>query len=242
MMIKKLNLTLVLSVLLLAAVSAPLYASSASAELSGRPGAQNVGINTSITTDASIGLNGANVSISQSLDVSVAGSKKRDYYNKVLNGSEQRISAMRQAGIDVSGMETVLAGARSDVVAPLGSALDSGDKDQVSSELKSKCLFNGTSYSYHYGAKMDLEALKATIKKIENVATRAGHGGEITEAKLHISNAESTMLAAGTSPYTAEQKAYINAELKSASLILADVIVSMNAEAAAHTTAQAGIN
>ncbi len=227
-------ITLLLAVLLLAAVSVPMFATQASAERAAdKQTVQGVLANASAKAGTiADNINATKANISHTVDIISIGNKKLDYYDQVLSKSELLIANMSRAGIDTSGMESVVAGARSSIVSPLESAVASGDSAQVSNELKTKCLLNGTSYSYHYGAKMDLETLKATTKKIEKIVTKAGYGTQIEEVNTHLANAESALASVGTNPYTKDQKEYIYGELQSASVILADIIKSMNGQAA----------
>lgn len=172
------------------------------------------------TINASMG------NISQSVDIMRVGQYKLTYYEQVLLKSEQIVTNISQLGIDTSAMESVISGARSGVLNPLKSALDSGDNTGVTN--KTKCLSNGTSYGYHYGSKMDMEAMKAVTAKIERIVMIAGYGTEIKEVKTHLNNAEKAIDKVGTRPYTLGEMKYIATELEDASVALAEIIQAMN--------------
>jgi hypothetical protein len=238
-MMKKSQITFLIAIILLVATLAPVCAVPILAE-------RSVDMNTvkgsMDSTDGKAGsiadaranitsINASMGNISQSIDVMRVGQYKLTYYEQVLSKSEQVVTNVSQLGIDTSAMKSVISSARSGVLNPLKSALDSGDITRVTNELKTKCLNNGTSYSYHYGSKMDLEMMKAVTAKIERIVTIAGYGTEIKEVKTHLDNAEKTIDKVGTRPYTQEEMKYIATELKDASVALVEIIQSMNEKA-----------
>jgi hypothetical protein len=97
--------------------------------------------NTGSITDARANITGTNASmgnISQSVGIMRVGHYKLTYYEQVLSKSEQVATNIIHLGIDTSAMESVISGARSGVLNPLKSALDSGDNTRVANELKTK--------------------------------------------------------------------------------------------------------
>jgi hypothetical protein len=238
-MMKKSQITFLIATILLVTTLAPVCAVPILAERSVDLKMVQGSMNSTDGNAGSFGDARANITrinasmgnISQSADIMRVGQYKLTYYEHVLLKSEQAVTNVSQLGIDTSAMESVLSGARSGVLNPLKSALDSGDIARVTNELKTKCLNNGTSYSYHYGSKMDLEMMKAVTAKIERIVTIAGYGTEIKEVKTHLDNAEKTIDKVGTRPYTQEEMKYIATELKDASVALAEIIQSMNEKA-----------
>ncbi len=238
-MTKKSQIIFLIAIVLLMANLAPVCAvptlAERSVDLNTVKGSMNsTEGKTGSITDARANITGINASmgnISQSVDIMRVGQYKLTYYEQVLLKSEQIVTNISQLGIDTSAMESVISGARSGVLNPLKSALDSGDNTGVTNELKTKCLSNGTSYSYHYGSKMDMETMKAVTAKIERIVTIAGYGTEIKEVKTHLNNAEKAIDKVGTRPYTQEEMKYVATELKDASVALAEIIQSMNEKA-----------
>lgn len=155
------------------------------------------------------------------------GSLRLAYYNQAVAGYDGRIANLSAKGADVSGMQSVMAGARSSVISPLQSAVSAGDVNATKEELKGKCLGNGAPYSYHFWAKMDLESLKAGTARLADNATKAGHGDQITDVNAKLATVQSTLNAAGTSPYSGDQKDNIWNSLKAASEELKTVIQEM---------------
>lgn len=238
-MTNKSHITFLIAIILLMANLAPVCAMPLLAERSVdlnpvRSSMNSTDGKASSITDAKANITRINASmsnISQSVDIIRVGHYKLTYYERVLSKSEQVVTNISQLGIDTSVIESVISGARSGVLDPLKSALDLGDNTSVTNELKTKCLNNGTSYSYHYGSKMDLETMKAVTAKIERIVTIAGYGTEIKEVKTHLDKAEKAIDKVGTRPYTQEEMKYIATELKDASVAIAEIIQSMNEKA-----------
>lgn len=145
------------------------------------------------------------------------GGIRVDYYNDVLARNDARVANLSDRGVDVSGMLNVKAGAQSNVIGPLQSAVNAGDANATRDELRGKCLGNGAPYSFHYWAKTDLEALKGITARIADNATRAGHGDDIASINTKLATVEGTLAVVGTSPYTEEQQEAIWDNLKAAS-------------------------
>jgi hypothetical protein len=165
------------------------------------------------------------------------GEKRLNYYNNVIAKSEQVVTRLNAQGIDTSAMEATIADAQSAVIDPLAAALATGNKTLVASELRSKCLFNGAPYSFHYGAKIGIGGMTAVTAYIEDRAIQAGYGQQIEEIYGHLANAQSTLDAAGTNPYNEEQKKVIKEELKNAANELRSVIKALQ-----HNTGTVPVN
>ncbi|MCD1295392.1 hypothetical protein CUJ83_10320 [Methanocella sp. CWC-04] len=156
------------------------------------------------------------------------GNIKLGYYNDVMAKTDERMSKLNEKGVDTNGMMCVKSGAISNVITPLQNAVSSGDGNAVKNELRTRCMFNGAQYSFHYAAKIDLEALKAITSAIADNATQAGYGDEIAEVNAKLSAAENTLNEVGTSPYTDAQKEQIWNNLKDASGLIRSIIQGMN--------------
>jgi hypothetical protein len=130
-------------------------------------------------------------------------------------------------GVDVSGMQNVVSGARSAVIIPLQSAVASGNADSVKAELKNKCLGNGAPYSYHFWAKKDIAGTSAISARIADNATAAGLGDQLADVNAKIAAAQSTLDSAGTNPYTVEQRDNIWNNLKAAAEGLKNIIKAL---------------
>jgi hypothetical protein len=158
------------------------------------------------------------------------GNIRLSFYNDVMSRADARIVELRDKGIDVSAMQGVVAGAESNVVGPLQSAVSSGDASAVKQELHDKCLGNGALYSYHFYAKIDLEALKAISDKIEASTNNSTILGQLDRVNERLSAAESTLSVVGTRPYMAEQQSQVWDNLKAASEGLREIIMELNCQ------------
>ncbi len=158
------------------------------------------------------------------------GNARLAYYNTVMSKTDAHMANMSAKGIDVSGMQNVKSGAQSSVVAPLQSAVSSGDANAVKAELKDKCLGDGQPYSYHFYAKEDLEALKATSAKVAAGTNNSTVLQQLADVNAKLASAESTLSAVGTNPYTTGQKDQVWNDLKAASEGLKTIIKEINGQ------------
>ena len=148
-------------------------------------------------------------------------------YDDAVAKFDGRMGKLSARGVDVSGMQSVEAGAQSAVISPLRAAVASCIAATVRVELKDRSLGNGAPYSYHFWAKMDAEGTKAITAKIADNATRAGYGDQIAEVNAKLAAAQSTLDRVGTSPYTAGQQDSIFNNLKAAAVQLKDIIKAL---------------
>lgn len=156
------------------------------------------------------------------------GGIRLTYYNDLMSKTDARMSELSGKGIDVSGMQSVKTGAESNVIGPLQSAVSSGDANAVKAELNDKCLANGAPYSYHFYAKIDLEALKAISAKIGACVNNSTVQQQLAEVNAKLSSVEGTLNVVGTNPYTSEQQSQVWDNLKAASDGLKAIIKELN--------------
>lgn len=158
------------------------------------------------------------------------GNVRLNYYNDAMSKDDQRMSQLSSKGIDVSGMQGVKSDAMSSVVTPLQSAIISGNADAVKSQLHDRCLANGQPYSFHFFAKNDLEALKATSAKISATTDNETVHQQLADVNGKLSNAESTLNTVGTSPYTSDQQSQVWDSLKAASDGLKTILTELKSQ------------
>jgi len=219
-MFKRIGMILTVAALLLAAVSAPSFAANPSAGTA----SDVAGVLQIAKPDLACERTDFSAS---NVNIMAIGEKRLIYYKNVIAHSGRIVARLNAQGVDTSAMEATMDGAQSAVIDPLAAALATGNKSLVLNELRSKCLFNGAPYSYHYGAKMGIEGMTAVTAHIEDRAIQAGYGQQIEEIKAHLANAQSALDAAGTNPYTEEQKKVIKDELKNAANDLRSVIKAL---------------
>jgi hypothetical protein len=152
------------------------------------------------------------------------GNIRLTHYNDAVARANDQMSRLSAKGVDVTGVQGVVDGAQSSVIAPLQSAVASGSPEAVRAELKDKCLGNGAPYSYHFWARKDIQVTSAISANIADSATGAGYGDELADVNAKIEAAQSTLESVGTSPYTAGQQDTIWNNLKSAAEGLKNII------------------
>lgn len=149
-------------------------------------------------------------------------------YNDAMARSDSWIGSLAAKGIDVTDMQSLRTSAQSGVVDPLQASINTGNAETIMNEVKSKSLFNGAPYSFHYAARMDLAALTAVTDHIETNATQAGYGDDIAEVRAKLASAQSTLTIVGTNPYADSRQEQIFGDLKAASQQLRTIIQAMN--------------
>ncbi len=157
------------------------------------------------------------------------GDQRLTDYNNLLSKGDTQIATLSSKGFDVSGLQSVENGARSNVVAPLQAAVNTGDGTTIKAQLKSTCLDNGMPYSYHYSAKINLERLTTVNNKLMTMVTNSTVQGQLSDVSAKLSKVRSQLDAIGTSPYTGSQKDDVWNGLKSAAQEMKTAIQEINA-------------
>ena len=155
------------------------------------------------------------------------GNNRLTRYNDAIARTNGQMTKLSAKGVDVSGIQTAVSSAETNVIQPLQAAVASGNAVQVRTELKDKSLGNGAPYSYHFWAKKDIAASGAISVKLADNATKAGMSDQLAEVNAQIAAAQAALDSADTSPYTTEQKSTIWDNLKSAAQGLEDIIKAL---------------
>lgn len=137
-------------------------------------------------------------------------------YNDVMAKDDTVIANMSAKGMDVSGMQAVENNAKSNVIAPLQSAVNSNDGKTVRDELKAKSLGNGAPYSDHFYANSDLQRLKSVSAKIGASTNNSTVQQQLADVNSKLSSVSGTLSSIGTSPYSGDQQNQVWNTLKSA--------------------------
>ena len=160
-------------------------------------------------------------------------------FTSQISGWNDKISTFGQKGFDTTAMQAVASGATSSVVAPLQTALASGDEAQMKSALRAYCLGDGCGgdknasaqpYDYHGYARFALETLQSMVNKAEadpRMANLTAIGvtidtSKLDDAKQQLDNVRGVLATVGTAKYTAEQDSAIQGGLKQASQDMKD--------------------
>lgn len=146
-------------------------------------------------------------------------------YNAIIGVWQTTTGKLGEKGVSTAAMQGVIDGAESNVIAPLQSAVDSGDSEQVKAALRTFCLGNGCEGSgdaapqnYHGFAKINLERLQAIKDKLAESADSS----KLDEAQQKFDIARSTLAAVGGNKYTEEQQKAVWDNLKEAGKLIRD--------------------
>jgi len=157
------------------------------------------------------------------------GDQRLSEYNSLLSKEDAQIANMASKGFDVSGLQSVEAGARANVVMPLQTAVNTGNGTAIRDQLKSTCLDNGMPYSYHYSALINLARLTSINDKLGTLVNNSTLQGQISDVNSKLTSVSSTMDSIGTSPYTGSEKDQVWDGLQAASQELKTIIKEINA-------------
>jgi len=158
------------------------------------------------------------------------GQERLSEYNNLLSMENTQISNMAAKGFEVSGMQSVVAGAQANVVTPLQNAVNTGNGTVIKDELKSVSLDNGMPYSFHYSAQINLARLTSINDKLATLVNNTTIQGQISDVSSKLSAVSSNLNSIGTSPYTGSQESQVWGGMKAASEELKTIIREINAE------------
>ncbi len=158
------------------------------------------------------------------------GDQRLSDYNTLLSKEDTQIANMASKGFDVSGLQSVEDGARTNVVTPLQNAVNTGNGTVIRDQLRSTCMDNGMPYSYHYSAKINLARLTSINDKLATLVNNTTIQGQISDVSSKLVSVSSTIDSIGTSPYTGSQKDQVWDGLKDASQELKTIIKEINSD------------
>jgi len=168
------------------------------------------------------------------------GQARIRHYNSIIDVWQTTTDKLGEKGVSTAAMQAVIGGAESNVIAPLQSAVDSGDSEQVKAALRTYCLGNGcpgngdaAPQNYHGFAKINIERLQAIVDKLQETADSSLL--EEAEAKLDI--VRSTLAQVGGNQYSEEQQDAVWDNLREAAKLVRDYMRSIGP---ASTTAASG--
>ena len=149
------------------------------------------------------------------------GTARITAFNDAVGAWQDSANKLAAKGLSVTAIQGVIDSAKSNVIAPLQAAVNSGNSQTVKDALKTYCLGNGcsgssasaTPYNYHGYAKVNLERLQAIYEKL---ASTGSGSSSLASAKAKLDSARSSLLQIGTGKYTDGQLASIEQDLKGA--------------------------
>jgi len=159
-----------------------------------------------------------------------AAEAKLTAYDRFLDKAEEKADNLDAKGVDTAGLEDLISDARAEIVEPLQDAVDSADdSSEVRDALKQYCLFNGcpNGVNFHFAARFELEKLNQILDKVEQNATDAGLGDEVSDIQEDLDDAEESLGDAGTSQYNDEEYEGMWNSLHSASSKTRDLLAEL---------------
>ncbi|MEK6981392.1 MAG: hypothetical protein AABX38_00550 [Candidatus Micrarchaeota archaeon] len=147
-----------------------------------------------------------------------------DKLERQVSSYQDKIDKFADSGLDISALQSVVDGAKTQVIDPLKAAINSAtDFASLKAALKGYCLFDGCKdgANYHLEAKFEVQRLFAVLDNLENKTNVST--AKIAEAKGYLNNAQDVLDEVGTSQYTKDQKQTISSNVKSAVKAIRDI-------------------
>jgi hypothetical protein len=145
------------------------------------------------------------------------GTSKVRAYNAHLSAAENKIAALKEKGIETSGLDALVSGAKSEIIAPLEDALSKAQTgEEVRTALHSLCLYDSckTGVNYHFAAKFEAEKLTQILNHLNSKTNLTAE--QVSSIVAKIKSASDELVAVGTKQYSEEQKKTVWDGLKAA--------------------------
>lgn len=137
-----------------------------------------------------------------------AAQAKIDGYGRFLDRAEEKTNNLAGKGVETGGLLSLISDARSQIVAPLQSAVDAADNaSEVKDAFGQYCLFNGCpdGTNFHFAAKFEIEKLDGILAVVGENATAAGLGADVDGIQADLDSAEAGLVSAGTDQFNDKQ-------------------------------------
>ncbi len=151
-------------------------------------------------------------------------------YTAILAEYQDKASNLSAKGIDTSNLTSLISEARSTIVTPLQSALDSAnDSKGVADAIRSYCLYNGckNGTNFHFAAKWDIAKLTAIESQVQSKPAAANFTAQLGQVTSDLGSASAMLQGIGTSDYQPGQQAQVWDPIKDAASVLTQVIHGM---------------
>jgi len=156
--------------------------------------------------------------------------EKLDGYGKAIEAASGKADMLKEKGVDTGELEAVIDGAKSDVVDPLESAVDSAtDAKGIHSALQGHCLYNGCQdgKNYHFAARFEVKKLDAVLGKLESDPSSGNASAEIASAKGSLGFAQDVLDSNGPSHYSDSQYSSMWDSIKGAAQSIKEALAAM---------------
>ncbi|MCX8195211.1 MAG: hypothetical protein N3G22_03865 [Candidatus Micrarchaeota archaeon] len=163
------------------------------------------------------------------------GIARLSHYNAIIQSWQKSTDKLGEKGISTAGMQSVIDGAKANVIRPIENAIASNNTTTIMEALKIYCLgdgCNGTAQSppqnYHGFAKINLERLQAILNAASTNSTNSTNSSLLSQAQAKLNTARTTLEQVGTSQYSNAQGDLIWGSLKDAAKLLREYLRQNN--------------
>lgn len=156
--------------------------------------------------------------------------EKLDGYDTAIEAASEKADKLKEKGVDTGDLETVIEGARSDIVEPLESAVDQAtDAKGIHAALQGHCLYNGCQdgENYHFAARFEVKKLGAVLGKLESDPRSQNASSEIASAHADLESAEDVLDSNGSSQYSDSQYSSMWDSIKGAAASIKEALAAM---------------
>ncbi len=152
--------------------------------------------------------------------------EKLNHMDAILEYGSQRSDELEGKGLDMTEVDRIISDARTVIVEPYESAVDSAETaKEVREAIGDYCLGNGCAdgTNYHFFAKVEIAKLNSIVDYLEEDAVEAGLGDEIEEAQGYIDSADGGVQRTGYEQYAEGVGEEIWENIKLASSTIKDI-------------------
>ncbi len=153
------------------------------------------------------------------------GNQRVELFEKILTQYKERTDRFASKGLNPEGMNKVLEDAKTQVVEPLRSAIDStNDSQTLKNILRKYCLFNGckNGVNYHLAARFEMERLSATLNYLKEKLNTSEFNAKFSEVESNLNVAKGILSEVASAQYNDNGKQIFN-KIKSSYEILKNI-------------------
>jgi hypothetical protein len=139
--------------------------------------------------------------------------KKLAFYNNAIAQFNAQISFLSSHNVSTANMTTIVAGAQTQIVTPLQTAVSTGNQTQIQAALNQYCMFNGcqNGTNYHLDAKYSIAKLYAIDAKLRALSNNTS---DINGSVAALNNASAELGVVGSAQYSNGNGAKIWANIR----------------------------
>jgi len=159
--------------------------------------------------------------------------EKVQWYESELDNAGAKADNLSGRGIDTSNLETIISDARSGIVSPLSSVIDSAtDAKGIQVALKQYCLYDGCTdgSNFHFAAKFESTKLDDILAKLNANPNAQNATAHIQAAQNDLSTAEGILSSLGLSQASDSQQTQLWNSIKDAATNVKEAISEMRSK------------